>query len=140
MQILKDSSAITQTIPRIVETPDYLIINGQVYDKVTFKPIPLEFNIVNTPLLYSSFNQCIWTHDNASFVPILFLHYGNNKNQKMYQDSEDPNIFYILFKYPDYGIKLIKFKKWFIEQFLVDFIFKLCIYYFFYFYFIKLAF
>jgi hypothetical protein len=111
MQILNDKSIITQTVPRVVETPEHLIINTQVYDKASLKPVPLEFNVISVPIIYSSLNRCIWTYNNNTIARTLFLHTGNNKNQKMYQDQTDVNIFYNLFKYPDYGTKIIKFKK-----------------------------
>lgn len=111
MQILDDKSIITQIVPRVVETPDHLVVNTQIYDKASLKPVPLEFNVVNSPIGYSSLNRCIWTYSNNTIARTLFLHTGNNKNQKMYQDSTDINIFYNLFKYPDYGTKFIKFKK-----------------------------
>lgn len=111
MQILNSASQITQTIPRIVETPEHLVINTQVHDKATLKPIPLKFNVVSSPIIYSSLSRCIWTYDNNSSSRLIFLHCGNNKYQKMFQDSTDGTIFYSIIKYPDYGIKLIKFKK-----------------------------
>lgn len=111
MQILNDKSIITQTVPRIVETPEYLVINTQVYDKASLKPVPLEFNVVSVPITYSSLSRCIWTYNNDTAGRTIFMHTGNSKNQKMYQDSSDVNIFYNLFKYPSYGIKFIKFKK-----------------------------
>jgi hypothetical protein len=111
MQILNRESQITQTVPRIVETPEYLIINSQVHDKTTLKPIPLQFNVVNAPLIYSSLDRCIWTYDNNNANRIFFLHYGNGKYQKLHQDITDANVFYALLKYPDYGVKFIKFKK-----------------------------
>lgn len=111
MQILNTESQITQIVPRIVETPEYLVINTQVHDKATLKPIPLEFNMINAPLLYSSLNRCIWTYDNNSAGPLLFLHTGNNKNEKLFQDTTNADIFYTLLRYPDYGIKFIKFQK-----------------------------
>lgn len=114
MQILDDKSIITQTVPRIVETPNHLIINTQVHDKTSLKPVPFEFNAISAPISYSSLNRCIWTYNNINShvgYRALFLHTGNNKNQKMYQDLVDANIFYSLLQYPDYGIKLIKFKK-----------------------------
>lgn len=111
MQILNPESAISQAVPRIVETPEYLIMNTQVHDKATLKPIPLKFNMVNAPLLYSCLNRCIWTYDNNGANRIFFVHAGNNKHQKIFQDSTDGTIFYNLLKYPDYGIKFCKFKK-----------------------------
>jgi hypothetical protein len=111
MEILNSKSIITQTVPRIVETPEHLIINTQVHDKASIKPVPFEFNVISAPISFSCLSRCIWTYNNNTIGRTLFLHSGNNKNQKMYQDTTDINIFYNLFKYPDYGVKLIKFKK-----------------------------
>lgn len=111
MEILNSKSVITQTVPRIVETPEHLIINTQVHDKASLKPVPLKFNAVSVPTTYSSLNYCIWTYGNSTIGRTLFLHTGNNKNQKIYRDTTDSNIFYNLFKYSNYGTKIIKFKK-----------------------------
>lgn len=111
MQILSSKSQITQTVPRIVETPEHLILNTQIHDKATLKPVPLEFNMVQAPLTYSSLDRCIWTYSNSTANRILFLHYGNGKYKKLHQDTTDSDIFYSLLKYPDYGVKFIKFKK-----------------------------
>ena len=83
MQILDDKSIITQTVPRIVETPNHLIINTQVHDKTSLKPVPFEFNAISAPVTFSSLSRCIWTYNNNTIARTLFLHTGNNKNQKM---------------------------------------------------------
>lgn len=109
MEILDNKSIISQTVPRLIETPDHLIINTQVYDKASFKPVPFEFNVIDATA-FCSLNRCIWTFDNSAGRD-MFLHTGNAKNQKMYQDSSNANIFYSLAKYPSYGTKFMKFKK-----------------------------
>lgn len=110
MQILNDKSIITQAVPRIVETPAHLVINTQVHDKASLKPVPFEFNAISVPVTFSSLSRCIWTYNN-NYGKNMFLHSGSSKNQKLYQDSSDPNIFYSLFKHSNNGVKLIKFKK-----------------------------
>lgn len=111
MEILNDKSAITTYVPRIIETTDHLIVNAQVYDKVTFKPIPFEFKIEYTGLLFSIFSRCIWTYNNDGAAVTMFLHNANSKGQKLFQDTTDPDIFYLLMKYESYGIRFVKFKK-----------------------------
>ena len=104
MQILDADVNITTTVPKIIETPDTFIINAHVYDKPSLKPIPLEFHNTGnmTPLNYMVLNNCIWTMDNYwgnteghGGYNNFFLHYGN-KNQKIFQDTTDSNIYYFM--------------------------------------------
>ena len=104
MQILNADVNIATVVPKILETPDTFIINAHVYDKPSLKPIPLEFHNTGniTPLNYMTLNTCIWTLDEYwgtteghGGYNNLFLHYGN-KNQKMFQDTTNPNIFYFI--------------------------------------------
>ncbi len=43
MAKILDSSAISGSISKMIETPDYFFINGQVYDKNTLSPDPFDF-------------------------------------------------------------------------------------------------
>lgn len=104
MQILNADVNIATVVPKILETPDTFIINAHVYDKPSLKPIPLEFHNTGniTPLNYMVLNNTIWTLDNYwgnteghGGYNNLFLHYGN-KNQKIFQDTTNSNIFYFI--------------------------------------------
>lgn len=53
MAKILDSSAISGNISKMIETPDYFFINGQVYDKNTLSPDPFDF----CPVTSSSLNE-----------------------------------------------------------------------------------
>lgn len=111
MEILDNKSIISQTVPRIIESPGSLVINTHVYDKATFKPIPFEFNIVDIALPFSILSKNICTYDDATASRTLFLHSGNEKNQRIFQDTTNSDVFYFVSKYQNQGVKFIKFKK-----------------------------
>ena len=59
---LMNESTIQSAVPKIIETPNHFIMNTQVYDKQTLKPIPMKFSI---PVLnnYSSMILDTSVHD-----------------------------------------------------------------------------
>lgn len=120
MQILDSGNNITTVVPKMIETPNTHIINAHIYDKPSLKPIPFEYyyNSSNLgTLIYSVFNNCICTledykpGDNYNQVGI-FLHHANN-NQKLFQDTSNPNVFYTMVRTSRDGkcsMNLLKFE------------------------------
>ena len=48
MELMNENTTITKVtgaIPKIIETPDHFIINSQLYDKQTLKPLSMKFSL-----------------------------------------------------------------------------------------------
>ena len=100
MKLMNDTSNITTIIPKIIEFPEHFIINTQLYDKQTFKPVPMKFytdNTVITPmmLLQTSIEKTV--HYNTSGCRLQYIQHNNEHNrQNIIQDKNDPSIFYVI--------------------------------------------
>lgn len=92
-QIL-DSQRFSTYVPRLVEVGNYFIINGLVHNKNSFKPNPLDYQIMNTgPLAAISTKQVGLVHSND-----FNNDYNNsfNRNTEV-ADNLNPNIIYKTF-------------------------------------------
>lgn len=101
MELINSSNTISSKIPKIIETDKHFIMNTQVYDKQTLKPIPMKFfafnpsvNMHNSSILSSSvmdgnseFNQL---QNNCHRI-------GNYKN--IIKDKYNANVFYLTSRY-----------------------------------------
>ena len=68
MQLMNRDTSITERTPAILETPDHFIINTQVYDKQTLKPISMKFaNFLHNNLMSIILNTSIQNiyHENG---------------------------------------------------------------------------
>ena len=111
MQIINEISTIHNKFPRIIETPNHLIINTQLYDKQTLKPLPMKFfsypyidrlamGLKNSLIregyftghwdynYYSADNTCENSEENIS---------------RIIQDKYNPDIFYEILDYNFYA-------------------------------------
>lgn len=110
MEILSKDTIITGAVPRIVETPDKLIINTQIYDTASMKPIPMKFGTINTGgTSICTLYRTIWTNQNDTYTQYEFLHAVERQN--VIQDTNDPDIWYLIAKYSSFGIAFYKIKK-----------------------------
>lgn len=102
MELMNGSCNITTYNPKIIEFPKHFILNTQLYDKQTLKPLPLKFYINNpneanngismVGTLQTSINK---TNHYAGGVALTVLNSEHN-SQNIIQDKNDPNIFYCL--------------------------------------------
>lgn len=112
MQLIDKETVIDTSIPRIVETPDYLIINTQVYDKSSLKPIPLNFQILTYGNVLTNLYRTIWTnwnHTGGAYIYMQFLH--DIDKRKVMQDNVDSEIFYTITKKQTCAIYVNKYKR-----------------------------
>lgn len=107
MELISNDIAVNNNTPKIIETPEHFIINTQLYDKQTLKPVPMKFNtnianLSNVP--YITLKNSIETIYNFYNYYFVVHEYINNEfnSDKLIQDKEDPNIFYLLKKYNSY--------------------------------------
>ena len=102
MQLMNKDTSITERTPAILETPDHFIINTQVYDKQTLKPISMKFaNLLHNNFISVILNtsvQNIYYENNVSgsYWPVMRQRIGNYKN--IIKDKYDENLFYLLYK------------------------------------------
>lgn len=90
MQVIPSNTNMTNGV-HVFETPDDIIINSQIYDKVSMQPKPYHFWNIQT---YSYKNYLQQT------VNILENAWGHctkgGAYQRYIQDNQDPNIFYVI--------------------------------------------
>lgn len=92
MQIIPALTAYAN-VPHMFETPDDMIINGQIYDKATMKPKPYHFaNITDFLPGCNIFDECINRIGDKNCIPDKGIDYKN-----IMQDTEDSSIFYALY-------------------------------------------
>ena len=106
-QIL-DSQRFSTYVPRLIEVGNYFIINGLVHNKNSFKPNPLDYQIINTgPLASISTKQIGLVHSND---------FNNDFNNSYIRDTEikdnlNPNIIYKTFiKNSDSDVGIARFE------------------------------
>lgn len=106
MELMDSTSNINNgiTIPKLIEFPEHFVLNTQLYDKQTLKPIPAKFyvnNDLNVPFmtLYTSIDKTkfYYTGNNSDFD--MIQNNNEHNHQNIIQDKNDPNIFYVLQKY-----------------------------------------
>ena len=98
MEILKKIDGTFQgCTPKVVETPKFLIFNGQLYDKNDLYPLKLDSIDLSDisfsswgPVLYRSINTCCNVGNNYFQLAVKNLHYH------MVEDSCYPNRFYLM--------------------------------------------
>lgn len=108
MQIIPALTAHAR-VPHMFETPDDMIINGQIYDKATMKPKPYHFaNITDFLPECNIFDECINRIGDKNCIPDKGIDYKN-----IIQDTEDSSIFYVLYFVPGdtVTLRLSKIKK-----------------------------
>jgi len=108
MELINDVSTIQGAIPKIFETPKHLIMNTQIHDKQTLKPIPMKFSIpvqsgyatsvLNTGIYDSTFEQSSLLYANCQRI-------GNYKN--IIRDKYDSDVFYVIGKWNSYDSQYI---------------------------------
>lgn len=102
MQVIPENLNIT-TGYHVFETPDDIIINSQVYDKITMEPKP--YNFFNTNYTYHIYeNMLLHFYTKLNHYTML----PKEVNYKRYiQDTKDPSIFYFCNLYGNF----VKVKK-----------------------------
>lgn len=98
MELIDSASNIDRVTPKLIEFPKHFIVNTQLYDKQTLKPVPFKFFVSNAwvpfMLLQSYIVKTSYYYDQYRFDPIQ----NNNEHNKqsIIQDKNDPSIFYII--------------------------------------------
>ena len=98
MELMDATSSINNCIPKIIEFPKHFVLNTQLYDKQTLKPIPMKFftdNIGNPfMVLQTSIDRTNrYINDVHQFQ---FMQFNDEHNyQNIIQDKTDSSIFYV---------------------------------------------
>ena len=91
MQVIPDNLNIT-TGQHVFETPEDIVINSQIYDKITMEPKPYNFFNMNTVLT----NKNLLLH-NVNILEYTGVNMAKENNYKYYiQDSQNPDLYYCL--------------------------------------------
>lgn len=101
MELIDSLSSITEMVPKLVEFPKHFILNTQMYDKQTLKPIPMKFYVDNQKvpfmLLQTSIDKTNYHYGSDSGNQFQCIQNNNEHNKQcIIQDKNDPNIFYII--------------------------------------------
>ncbi len=94
MELMDNTSSIAVVTPKLIEFQEHFIMNTQLYDKQTLKPVPMKFYVNNDianpfMLLKTSITKTNYYISN----PAGCTQYNNSKN--IIQDKNDSNIFYV---------------------------------------------
>lgn len=106
MELIPSSNTdITGHINKIVETPNELVVNSQLYDKATLKPIPLKFFTMHTTFKHLvlktriDWNNVVINQDGGTvgnhYQLQTYCHQVRNA-ASMIQDKNDTNKFYMI--------------------------------------------
>lgn len=106
MELISNDIAFNSSnIPKIIETPEHFIINTQLYDKQTLKPVPMKFNTnianlsrVPNITLKNSIETTLYLYSSPYYFQNDLINNEFN-SEKLIQDKKDSNIFYLLKKY-----------------------------------------
>ena len=91
MQVIPENLNIT-TGYHVFETPDDIIINSQIYDKITMEPKP--YNFFNTN--YCLNNKNLLLHE-VNILEYPWAMIAKEPDYRRYiQDSQDSNVFYCI--------------------------------------------
>ena len=92
------TSIFDKAVPKLIEFPEHYVLNTQLYDKQTLKPIPMKFyvnNDLNNPfmLLQTSIDKTKFYYSGYFRNP---QHNYEENKQHLIQDKNDPSIFYAM--------------------------------------------
>lgn len=102
MELMDSSSTIGKYwIPKLIETPEHFIMNSQIYDKQSLKPVPMEFEVdiatqSNEPYIsLKHYLDCMRYYHGAR---CFYYNQDNLEKNKdcLIQDKQDSNVFYLL--------------------------------------------
>lgn len=100
MELMNNASSITTITPKLIETPEHFILNTQLYEKQTLKPVPMKFYVNNNlanpfMLLQTSIAK---TSSYYGSEKCVYYCYNNNEynNQIIIQDKNSSNTFYTI--------------------------------------------
>lgn len=98
MELINSASNITYFVPKVIEFPEHFVINTQLYDKQTLKPVPMKFFVGNSRnpimLLQTSIDKTRYCRDDS--YQFQCIQHNNEYNlQNIIQDKNDPDVFYI---------------------------------------------
>lgn len=91
MQVIPENLNITAGY-HVFETPDDIIINSQIYDKITMEPKP--YNFFNCNYRYNQYENLL-LHYSSKLAPTAMLSKEVNYNRYII-DNTDPSIIYFL--------------------------------------------
>lgn len=98
MELIDNSSNITYFVPKVIEFPEHFVINTQLYDKQTLKPVPMKFFVSDSRnslmLLQTSIDKTSYL-ENDSYHFQCIQHNNEYNLQNIIQDRNDPNVFYV---------------------------------------------
>ena len=102
MELISSSNTITSKVPKLIETDKHFIMNTQVYDKLTLKPIPMKFftfslssAMYNFSILNNSVIDC--SGETTDLLQNSCQKIGNYKN--IIKDKYNANVFYLISRY-----------------------------------------
>ena len=116
MELMNEKATITGGIPKIVETPNHFIMNSQLYEKQTLKPLPMKFSLpmptgYNDIVLNTSVQDILLTHADGNCLHRQCQRIGNYRN--IIRDKFDPNVFFEITKWNSYDSTVIARIRWY---------------------------
>lgn len=102
MAKILDSATISSIVPKMIETSDSFIINGQVYDKTTLEPVKLK--TIEIPTSETSIQMDSHAHVNQSKKTDF------NESNNVLIDKYEPQYSYSIISEVNGDIRVIKFK------------------------------
>lgn len=104
MELMNNASSINNATPKLIEFSEHFILNTQLYDKRTLKPVPMKFYTNdNTPNVFALLQTSIIKtsyYQNGGYC----AQYNNeHNNQMLVQDKNNSNIFYVIQQYGTYS-------------------------------------
>ena len=102
MELMDNTTNISHYVPKIIEFPEHFVMNSQLYDKQTLKPVPMRFHTDNTgtPFIVLQTSIDKTNYWNTGSYQFQFIQNNNEHNyQNIIQDKTDPSVFYAHIKY-----------------------------------------
>lgn len=101
MELMDNNSNIVNVTPKLLEFPEHFIINTQLYDKQTLKPVPMKFHVSDSlnpfMLLQTSIDKTNYFFGYDASGTNYWSQYNTEHNiQNIIQDKNDSSIFYII--------------------------------------------
>lgn len=109
MEILSKDATITEQVPKIIETPNYIVLNTQIYEKGSFQPVPFNFfKKLNGNIIFQLYRMITTNHNiNSGSYPYL-MQYGFYNAKRIIFDSTDSQCYYQISQLDQSGTRFQK--------------------------------
>lgn len=100
MEILSSAQTIQGVNPKVIETPNYIVLNTQVYEKGSFTPVPFNFYVRNDQNYIFQLYRMITTMHNTNAGHISYVMQAGSLNTKrIVFDNRDSKKYYQMHQY-----------------------------------------